>query len=277
MLLAGTIAAQGAERIVSIGGAVTETIHALGAGARITAVDSTSTYPAAMADLPQVGYMRQLSAEPIIALDPTLVLAVADAGPDATLEQLRAAGVRLITVPDEPSPDGVVAKVEAVAKAVGLEDEGEVLTARLMEDFAALDKVLAAVDHRPSVLFLLSVGRGAPLAAGRDTPAASIIALAGGRNAIDAFDGFRPLTAEAAIAAAPDVLLVSESTLDLLGGQEALLARPEVAATPAGRAGRVIAMDGMLLLGFGPRTPLAIRSLARHLHPGLPLPQLVSQ
>lgn len=170
LLLAGTIAAQGAERIVSIGGAVTETIHALGAGARITAVDSTSTYPAAMADLPQVGYMRQLSAEPIIALDPTLVLAVADAGPDATLEQLRAAGVRLITVPDEPSPDGVVAKVEAVAKAVGLEDEGEVLTARLMEDFAALDQGPGGC-RSPAIGVVLAVGgAGCPAGGGARHP-----------------------------------------------------------------------------------------------------------
>jgi len=59
---------------------------------------------------------------------------------------------------------------------------------------------------------------------------------------------------------------VTERTLELLGGPEAVLARPDVALTPAGRNGRLIAMDGLLLLGFGPRTPQAARQLAAALH-----------
>jgi iron complex transport system substrate-binding protein len=123
------------------------------------------------------------------------------------------------------------------------------------------------------VLFLLSIGDGAPLAAGLGTSAAGIIALAGGENAIDGFEGYKPLTPEAAATAAPDVLLVTTRTLEALGGPQAVLARPEIAATKAGRDGRLVALDGLLLLGFGPRTPEAIRALASALHPGLVLPQ----
>lgn len=125
---------------------------------------------------------------------------------------------------------------------------------------------MARLERRPSVLFLLSIGGGAPLAAGRGTSAAEIITLAGGRNAVQAFEGFKPLSAEAAIAAAPDVLLVTDRSLAALGGRESLLARPELALTPAGRARRVVAMDGLLLLGFGPRTPDAALRLASALH-----------
>lgn len=260
------------ERIVSIGGAVTEIVHALGAGDRLVAVDTTSTWPPAVKDLPDVGYMRRLSAEPILALAPTLVLAIEDAGPEAALEQLRAAGVRVVAIADDPTPAGVLDKVRAVAAALGREPAGEALAARLEAEFAALASAVETLPGRPKVLFLLSVGRGAPLVAGRDTSAAGIIALAGGDNAIDGFTDFKPLTAEAAIAAAPDVLLAPERTLSIMGGPEALLARPELAATPAGRSGRLVAMDAQLLLGFGPRTPEAIRALARVLHPGAALP-----
>lgn len=258
-------------RIVSVGGAVTEIVYALGAGDDLVAVDSTSLYPAAARDLPDVGYMRRLAAEPILALAPSVVLAVADAGPPAALEQIAAAGVRVVTVPDETSPEGVLAKVRTVADALGLSAEGEEMASRLEADFTVLRDGIAAAETRPSVLYLLSIGGGAPLAAGAGTAADGIIGLAGGRNAIDGFSDYKPLSPEAAVAAAPDYFLIDQRSLDALGGREALLSRPEVAATRAGSEGRLIAMDGLLLLGFGPRTSEAIQTLARALHPNLSL------
>jgi iron complex transport system substrate-binding protein len=260
-------------RVISVGGAITEVVFALGAQDRLIAVDSTSQYPREAQDLPDVGYMRQLAAEPILALAPSLVLVEEDAGPPEVLDQLRAANVDLVVVADDPSPQGVLAKIEAVASALGLEAQGREIAARLQTEFARLEDAIAPAATRPRVLFLLSIGDGAPLAAGVGTSAAGIIALAGGENAIDGFEGYKPLTPEAAATAAPDVLLVTTRTLEALGGPQAVLARPEVAATKAGRDGRLVALDGLLLLGFGPRTPEAIRALAGALHPGLVLPQ----
>lgn len=262
--------AENGNRVVSIGGSVTEVVYALGAGDRLIAVDSTSLHPPEARDHPDVGYMRRLSAESILALKPTLLLAVEDAGPESVLDQLRAAGMRLVVVPDVPSNEGVLQKIDVVAKALDLEAEGRIVSDRLREELALLGDDLSKVGGKPSVLFLLSVGRGAPLAAGRDTSAASIIGLAGGRNAIDAFEGYKPLTPEAMVGTEPDFILVTERTRDLLGGEQALLARPEIAAMPAGRDRRLITMDGLLLLGFGPRTPQAIRDLAADLHPDWP-------
>lgn len=259
-------------RVVSVGGSITEIVYALGVENRLVAVDTTSTWPPAATDHPNVGYMRQLSAEAILALGPDLILVEQDAGPPEALHQLRAAGAEVVAIPDDPSPGGVLAKVAAVATALEVEDRGADLSERLAQEFAALAEGVAAVDETPSVLFLLSIGRGAPLAAGRDTSAAGIVALAGGINAVNGFDRYKPLSREAAAGAAPDVLLVTERTLDLLGGADALLARPEVSLTPAGRDGRLVVMDGLLLLGFGPRTPQAIRLLAAALHPNLDLP-----
>lgn len=61
------LGASASERIVSIGGDVTEIVYALGAEQQLIARDSTSLHPQAAAALPDVGYMRQLNAEGILS------------------------------------------------------------------------------------------------------------------------------------------------------------------------------------------------------------------
>ena len=257
------------QRLISVGGSITEIVYALGAAERLVAVDSTSSYPPAVEKLPDVGYMRRLSAEPILALEPDLLLLVEDAGPKTTIDQLRSAGLRIVVIPDEPSLNGMREKVRRVAAALDLASEGDALISRIDEEQRCVARKLAAVTERPKVLFLLSAGKGAPLAAGKKTSAASIIDLAGGQNALGQFSGFKPLSPEAAAAARPDVILVTERTLKLLGGRKAILGRPELGTSPAAAAGRLVALDGLLLLGFGPRTPEAVALLAQALHPTL--------
>ncbi|WP_193369042.1 heme/hemin ABC transporter substrate-binding protein [Pelagibius marinus] len=263
----------GARRVVAVGGSVTEIVYALGLGERLLAVDSTSLYPAAARQLPNVGYMRQLSAEPILALGPDLVLAIEDAGPQAALDQLRDAGLPVVLIPDEPTPEGALAKIDLVAAALDAGPAGRALRIELEVKLQAVREAFAQVDARPRVLFLLSIGNGrVPMAAGRDTSAAGIIELAGGENAIDAFESYKPLSPEAAVAAAPEVLLVTTRSLDLLGGREGLLQIPEIALTPAGRKGNIVVMDSLLLLGFGPRTAAAAAELGKRLHPAITVP-----
>lgn len=260
------------DRLVSIGGAVTEIVFALGAGEQVIAVDSTSYYPPEATQLPDVGYIRQLVAEPIIALDPSLVLLLEGAGPPTTIEQLRAAEVPLLVVPDDPSAGGIVEKIRVIAAAIGRESEGDALAKSIEAELTRLGEALSGAEDQPSVLFVLAASNGRLLAAGDDTAAAGIIKLAGGRNAVGNFNGYKPLSAEAAVSAAPDMLLFMDRTLDEIGGLDGIAARPELALTPAVQAGRVKAMDGLLLLGFGPRTPQAVRELAAALHPTLALP-----
>ncbi|MEX2617243.1 MAG: hemin ABC transporter substrate-binding protein [Alphaproteobacteria bacterium] len=261
-----------AQRIVSAGGAITEIVYALGFADNIVAVDTTSYYPPDAMKKPKVGYLRQLAAEPILALQPTLLLADGDAGPPDVLAQMRDAGLDIVMAPDDPSPEGVLVKIDLVATALGVPEKGAVLAARLQSELSALKARIDTARHRPRVLFLLSIGQGgAPLAAGTDTAAAEIIRMAGGKNVVDSFEGYKPLSPEAMVAAAPDIILATHRSLGLLGGQDTLLAIPEIAATPAGAERRVIAMDGLLLLGFSLRLPQAVRGLANALHPNLKL------
>lgn len=243
----------------------------LGAGADIVAVDSTSYYPPEAQALPNVGYIRTLAAEPIIALDPSLVLLLEDAGPPPTLDQLAAAEIPMTVVPDDPTASGIAAKIEVIARAVDREGEGARMVARVEGEMARLAGALAGVAARPKVLFVLSATGGKLLAAGQNTAADGIIALAGAVNAVDGYDGYKTLSQEAAVAAAPDALLFMTRTLDELGGVAGLADRPELMLTPAARDGRILSLDGLLLLGFGPRTPQAVRELAGALHPGIDL------
>lgn len=258
--------ARASERVVAIGGDITEIIYALGAEGRLVGTDTTSHYPAEAQKLPKVGYLRALGAEGILSLAPSLVIVSGDAGPQATLDQIRLAGVKLVAVPSEESPDGVVAKIRSVAHALGLPDDGQGLAARVAAGFARVKGAPPPGKTAQKVLFILSVGRGAPLAGGAGSSADRMIRLAGGVNAIDGFSGYKPLSVEMAIQAAPTAILVIDRTLDLMGGMEALRRSPLVANTPAGRNGNLIVMDGMYLLGFGPRTPEAARDLAVNLY-----------
>jgi iron complex transport system substrate-binding protein len=256
-------------RIVSVGSSLTEIVYALGAEKLLVGVDTTSLYPPQARSLPQVGYMRALSAEGVLALKPTLVVATTAAGPAAVLEQLRSTGIEVIVLPDRYDYDSVIQKIDLVGRITGRTAEARALVERGLADMTALRKKLAAATARPRVLFLLSMGGGAPQAAGRDTAADGIIRLAGGVNAVDGYAGYRPLTPEAVIASRADVVLMPRQSVEALGGAQAVLDLPSLGRTPAGRNGRLLQFDALLLLGFGPRTPQAATELALALHPDL--------
>ena len=109
------------------------------------------------------------------------------------------------------------------------------------------------------------------LAAGSETHAAGIVALAGGVNAMTGFSGYKEVSNEAVIEAAPDVILRMRSGRDPSSDAE-VLAHPAIAATPAGKAGRVVGMDGLFILGYGPRTAQAARELGEFLYSDVAAP-----
>lgn len=261
--------AQQPPRIVSVGSSITEIIYELGAEKLLVGVDTTSLYPEAARKLPQVGYMRALSAEGVLSLKPTLIIATTAAGPAGALDQLKATGIEIMILPDKYDYDSVVTKIAAIGKVTGKAAEADAMIARGREAMKSLADRLAKAKSHPRVLFLLSMSGGAPQAAGRDTAAAGIIKLAGGINAVDGYSGYRPLTPESVIASNADYVLVTRQTVQAMGGRQAILDQPSLNRTPAGKAGKIIEFDTLLLLGFGPRTPEAATELAMALHPDL--------
>ena len=254
-------------RGLTLGGAVTEIAVALGAQDQLIARDSTSTWPPSVLNLPDVGYVRALSPEGVLSVAPDLILAEKGAGPVESIAVLEAAGVEFVTLPDDPTPQGVLAKIDAVATALRLPEAGATLRAEVAQGLAGAEARAAAVTARKRVLFVLSLQSGRVMAGGEGSSAEGIIALAGGVNAAAGFDGYKQMTDEAVSAAAPDLILMMDRGGDLSINAEDVLAHPALALTPAAQNGQILRMNGMLLLGFGPRTPEAAAQLHDALYP----------
>ncbi|MBC3212189.1 heme/hemin ABC transporter substrate-binding protein [Serratia fonticola] len=257
--LAFPLAAVAAERIVSIGGDVTEIAFALGAGDEVVARDSTSLHPAAVQKLPDVGYMRQLNAEGILALKPTLILSTELAEPALVLKQLEDSGVKVVRIPGDTTVQAVPEKISVIADAINRSSQGKQLAERYQQQLAAVANTPLPVK----VLFVMSHGGITPMAAGQQTAADAIIRAAGLNNAMQGFSRYRPLSQEGVIASAPDLLLVTTDGVRSIGGQENLWLLPGMALTPAGKNRRVLIVDDMALLGFGLETPQALGLLRK--------------
>jgi iron complex transport system substrate-binding protein len=264
-----SVSVQDASRIVSIGGAVTEILYALGHANHIVAVDSTSLYPQdALKTKANVGYMRQLSPEGVLGLSPSLVLAAEGSGPKEAVSVLQAASVPFVTVPDHFTGEGVIEKIQLVAAATGSDARGTCLVTKAKADLAALQSLRSRIKTPSRVLFVLSLNNGRAMVAGRDTAADGIIRLAGGTNAASDFDGYKIMNEEGIVAAKPDAVLAMERQGMKLTGDD-IFAAPGFGLTPAAARRSFMSMEGLYLLGFGPRTTRAARDLARSLYPDL--------
>lgn len=264
-------------RIVSIGGSVTEILYALGQEQRIAAVDVTSLYPAnALKEKPNVGYIRQLSPEGVLGLSPTLVLASEGAGPKEAVSVIESAKVPFVHVPDQFTGEGIVEKIKLIAAATGQDKRGECLVRTVETDLAALAKIRANVTKPARVVFILSFMNGRAMIAGKNTAADGIIRLAGAVNAVSDFEGYKVVSDEALIAAQPDSVLAMERSNFRLTADEAF-SHAAFSVSPAARNKSFVSMDGLYLLGFGPRTAKAARDLAHSLYPSLETGQLPSE
>ncbi len=241
-----------ASRIAVAGGSITEIIYELGMEDRLVAVDRTSNYPVAATGLPSLGYVRAVSAEGLLALNPTLVLGEHDTGPPEVLAQMAAAGLPLVIVPEVHTIEGIFAKVDCVAQVIDAPDEAvDRLKARMNTQVARL-ATLGRTDVRAAIL--LNLTEGVPLGGGADTSAEGVLAMAGASNVFAAFQGWKPISLESMVQMNPDVLVMPTRGIASAGGRQAVLANPSVKLTQAGRHGHLIDVDGMSLLGFGPRT-----------------------
>ena len=254
-----------ASRIAAIGGSITEIVYALGEEGHLVARDSTSRYPAAAMALPDVGYMRQLSAEGVLSVNPSGILTLHGSGPKEAVDVLKKSSVPFIDVPEHYSHDGILEKIRIVGKALGVDAKAETLAAETDAKLKAAEKQTASIKERKRILFVLSIQGGKILAAGSDTAGDGIIKLAGAVNAVEGFSGYKPMSDEAIVTARPDVILAMKNAGPPIAEAE-LFAIPSITSTPAGEGRKLILMDGSYLLGFGPRTANAIHDLAVSLY-----------
>ena len=254
-----------ASRIVAIGGSITEIIYALGEEGRLAARDSTSSFPPEAEKLPDIGYMRALSPEGVLSVDPDAIIAIEGSGPAEAIDVLKNTGLPFEEVADRYTREGIAEKIKEVGALLGVEAKARLLAERVEMELAAAERDAAQVSRKKRVLFILSMADGRILAAGKSTSAQAIIEMAGAVNALDAFDGFKPVNDEAVIDAHPDVILMMDRGGDHGSTDDIVFGHPAIAATPAGAGRLLVRMNGLYLLGFGPRTAEAVRDLSARL------------
>lgn len=262
VLLLMPIAAWSQPRLITVGGGVTESVFALGLGAQVVATDSSSTWPPQTAKLPKVGYARTLAVEGILAFAPDLLLVSDLAGPPEVLDKLKASGIRVLQLPTAPPVENSLRMLDSLARELDVTARGQRLRLSIQQQLATL----ATPPQRIRALALIGGSGGQMMAAGRGTRADAMLQLAGADNVAHSFNGYRPIGAESLIQLAPEVLVIPDHALPMLGGSvDALLAQAAVAATPAGQHRHLVVMDGLLLLGMGPRLAQAARQLQQQL------------
>lgn len=255
-------AAANKERIVAVGGGVTEIVFALGRGRSVVATDTSSYFPKKAAELPKVGYQRNLAAEGILSHQPTMVLAAEEAGPPAVLRQLKSAGVRIETLNTSPTVEGLVQRIKRLGELLNEPERAAVLASDIKASFRDIKKQQKQLTQDPRrVLFIMQHKGSAPRVAGADTNIDTLIRLSGATNAAAELSGFRTLSTEAMVSLNPDVILTTSQSLEAMGGEARLWGIPGISRTTAGRERQVIAMDALLLMGFSVRSPVATRRL----------------
>ncbi|MEW6435997.1 MAG: ABC transporter substrate-binding protein [Pseudomonadota bacterium] len=260
--------APAAQRIVAIGGAITETLYALGQEQKIVGVDTTSLYPPhALRDKPNVGYFRAFSVEGVLSLKPTLVIAAESAGPPDSLKLLQDSKVAIARLPDAFTAAGVEAKIKLIGHLAQADAAAATLAETVSRGFSEVNARRAKVSGRTRVLFIIAMQSGRPIVAGRSTAADAMIGLAGGLNVAADFSGYKPMNDESILAAAPDVIVMMANGNRPSNAQ--IFQLPAFKATPAAAHQRLVALDGLYLLGFGPRTPQACEDLLSAFYPGV--------
>lgn len=253
-------------KMVSTNGTLSEILAAFGFEDNIVGADVASTYPESLQQKPKIGHNRDISAEGVLALGTDLALGITGMIKPEVAEQIRAAGTRLLLFDHEYSVDGAKQLIRAVADSLGHPAKGDSVVNLLETDIALADSIVAQSENTPKVLFIYARGTGTMMVAGQRTQLDNMIKLAGGENAVSGFEDFKPLTAEALVAANPDVILLFDSGLSSLGGIDGLLEVQGINQTNAGKNRNVVEMDGQFLAGFGPRLGKAILELAEKIH-----------
>jgi len=258
-----------AERLIVTNSYLAEIVVALGAADSIVGVSGGTDHLSALASVPRLPGFRQTSAEPMLALAPTRIVMADQFTVPQTLDQLRAAGVRIDLIDATPTPEGVIRRIRQIAQLLGKPVQGEALVSNFEREMAEARALVARARSKPRALFILAGGGRPTLVGGRNTNTAALLELAGAKNVADGFEGYKVMSQEVMVEAAPQFILTNKEGREATDGVPVAFKAPGVMATPAGKAGNLITVPNEYLQGMGILTPRGIVLLARQLHPDL--------
>lgn len=267
--LLGVHTSAAADRLVVMDVALAEIVVALGGASRIVGSVSGVEHLPELAGAGRLEGFRQTSAEPILALSPDRILVGQSRILPQTLTQLKAAGIVIDELGNEASEAGLEQRI----RKIGMILDKTAAAESLINDFRARMKSaksrISQTTTRPRAIFILAGGGRPTVVGGRGTSVAALLEMAGAKNVADAFDGFRAMSQEALLLAAPEVILTNEEGMLPSSGIPVVLTAPGAAATPAGQNRQVITLPARYLQGIGLSTPEGMLLLAHKLHPDL--------
>lgn len=252
-------------------GSLSRIVFELGLGDNVVGRDISSAFPE-IKDLPVVTQNgHDLNAEAMLELHPTVILTDTSLGPWDTILQMREIGIPVVVVEPRRSIESTEALIVEVANALGVPQRGAVLAERTGASIAA--KVAQIADVAPAdpadrlrMLFLYVRGQsGVYYLFGEESGTDSLIEALGGVDIAGetGWVGMRPVTAEALVAANPDLILMMTQGLVSVGGVDGLIQHiPAVGQTVAGQNRRIVDMSDETILSFGPNTAGVLDALA---------------
>lgn len=258
--LYGGLEAADERRVVTLGGPATEIAFALGAGGEVVATDASSLYPEEARALPKVGYVAAVGAEGLLGQNPDLILATSRFGPPAVVEQIEASGIPLVIVESPHDVDSLETAIRKIGAALGQSEAADRLWKRIGADLETA-RAKAVTAGNPTAVFILG-NAGSAMAAGRDTQAAGMLQLAGGRNLFDGYTGYQPVSEEALLNAEPDFIFVGRHGGETDADPRKRLEALGLGGLSASMDARVHFLDLGEYLIFGPRTGEAALRLA---------------
>ena len=268
---------ESAERIIAVdlAGSLAQTLWGLGYGDRLVGRDISTTIPGAE-EIPVVtGTGHAISPEAVLELRPDLILTDGTVGPIDVMLQLREAGIPLVFIREPAGINQPAAQARRVAEVLGQPERGQELATRINQEIAEVERIISAnVPSDPSdklrmVFLYLRGSNGIYYLFGEESGAGDLIRALGGIDVASeiGWEGLRPVTDEALIAANPDLILVMSTGLDSVGGVDQLVElKPAIGLTQAGTQRRFVDMADNEVLGFGPRTPQVLDALARAIY-----------
>jgi iron complex transport system substrate-binding protein len=268
------------KRLVCVGGSLTEIIYALNLQEHLIAIDTTSTYPMATKKLPNVGYARTLSLEGVLSMRPQLLLVTEDAGPPQVLRQISHAGVQVKTLKADHRYEGLIDRIRAIGFLLGAEGQAEKLIKEINHEWQRYQQDInhtvigkneyltqnESPNRKLKAMFIMAHSPQQIMVAGHSTSAHAIMSYLHLDNAFKSVNGYKPLTPESVIAAQADIILLTDQGLQAQGGMKGILRLPGVMQTPAARYRQIYSREANHLLGFGPRLPSMLYSLAKEIH-----------
>ncbi|AKX46072.1 hypothetical protein AKN93_06850 [Thiopseudomonas alkaliphila] len=268
LAIPAALADDSVSRIISAGGSLSEWVVELGAENRLVGVDTTSSHPKQLTQLPSVGYQRQLAAEGVLALKPQLVLGTEEMGPRPVLEQLAAAGVKVQILPSDADLSVLNANLLRLGELLQAKDAADQAWQQFEQQLTQATP--KATVNKPKMLMLFGAQHGSPLVAGKNTVAHWLIEQVGAEN-LAQHRGYKALSNEALLGLNPEVLVIADRSAEQQHALTTMLSSlPSLAKTQAVQHQQVISMDPTLLVGgLGPRLPAEVARWSQIIYPAL--------